>query len=99
LTLVLTDAKLAAHAAADLAQKTGSELHVACVGLLPRIDPYYDLISPSYRFKTERHADEEAQRFLDDQVKQIEAGGGTVAQAHVRMGRPDAEIIDLALKR
>jgi nucleotide-binding universal stress UspA family protein len=68
------DAKLAAHTAADLAQKTGSELYVACVGLLPRIDPYNDLISPSYRFETERHADKEVEQFLHEQVKQIDAG-------------------------
>jgi len=29
-------------------------------------------------------------------VRQIEAVGGTVWQAHLRMGRPDAEIIALA---
>jgi nucleotide-binding universal stress UspA family protein len=69
------DAKLAAHAAADLAQRTSSELHVACVGLLPRIDPYQDLISPSYRFDTEINAIKDAQEFLDEQVEWIRNQG------------------------
>jgi len=90
------DAKLAARAAADLTQKTGSELHVACVGLLSRIDPYHDLISPSYRFDTERNAVNDAQEFLEEQVDWIRDQGGTVKQGHLRTGRPDAEIVDLA---
>src|SRR3712207_8494382 len=35
-------------------------------------------------------------RSLDAQVKQVEAAGGTVRQAYLRMGRPDGEIIGLA---
>ena len=39
---------------------------------------------------------EEAQRLLDTQLKHIEAAGGTVTQAHLRVGRPDIEIVTLA---
>jgi nucleotide-binding universal stress UspA family protein len=34
--------------------------------------------------------------YLDTQSKQIEAAGGTVTQAHLRVGRPDTEIVTLA---
>jgi len=32
----------------------------------------------------------------DAQLKQIQEAGGSVAQAHVRLGRPDEEIVGLA---
>jgi nucleotide-binding universal stress UspA family protein len=38
----------------------------------------------------------EAQRLLDAQAEQIKALGATVAQPHVRLGRPDEEIVFLA---
>jgi nucleotide-binding universal stress UspA family protein len=38
----------------------------------------------------------EAQRLLDAQAEQIKALGATVAQTHVRLGRPDEEIVILA---
>ena len=37
-----------------------------------------------------------ARRLLGAQVKQTEADGGTVAQAHLRLGRPDEQIVALA---
>ena len=37
-----------------------------------------------------------ARRTLDAEVQQVRAVGGTVAQAHLRMGRPAAEIVELA---
>jgi nucleotide-binding universal stress UspA family protein len=37
-----------------------------------------------------------ARQTLDAEVQQVRAVGGTVAQAHLRMGTPDAEVIDLA---
>ena len=33
---------------------------------------------------------------LDEQVRKIKAAGGSVAQAHLRVGRPEAEITALA---
>ncbi|HEY6751003.1 MAG TPA: universal stress protein, partial [Rubrobacteraceae bacterium] len=38
----------------------------------------------------------EAQGVLDDQVQQVEAAGGKVAQTHLRLGRPVEEIVILA---
>jgi nucleotide-binding universal stress UspA family protein len=44
----------------------------------------------------QRELNEEAQRLLDAQVEQIKADGGTVVQAHLRIGRPDEQIVDSA---
>ena len=35
---------------------------------------------------------------MDTQVEQIKAAGGTVAETHVRLGRPAQEIVNLADK-
>ena len=93
------DAVLAASIAADLAQKSASELHVIHVG--PSVD--YDgvgepLVTDIFAPTEEqiKELNEELQQLLDAQVEQIEAAGGTVWQAHLRMGRPDAQIIALA---
>ena len=86
------EATLAARTAADIADKTTSELHVVYTALIPVYGEF-----PSGRFEisepVERELKNRAQKFLDDRVKQIEAGGGTVAQAHLRLGRPDEEIV------
>lgn len=86
----------AARTAADVADKTGSELHVvlvessaAYVGMGP---PEIADIPPP----RQEEIDEEARRLLDTQVKRIEADGSTVAQTHLRLGRPDEQIVDLA---
>jgi nucleotide-binding universal stress UspA family protein len=44
----------------------------------------------------EVEARERVTRWLDDQVKRIEAEGGNVTQAHLRLGRPDEGIITVA---
>jgi nucleotide-binding universal stress UspA family protein len=36
---------------------------------------------------------EKAEKTLEDAVKQVEEAGGTVTQAHLRMGDPDDEIL------
>ena len=56
--------------------------------------PVTDIFAPTEEQLKELN--EELQQLLDAQVRQIEAVGGTVWQAHLRMGRPDAEIIALA---
>ena len=90
------EATLAARTATDIAEKTGSELHVVLVGLSVSyvgMGPVEiaDIPAPSQEELTE-----EAQRLLDAQSKQIEAAGGIVTQAHLRVGRPDEEIVALA---
>lgn len=86
-----TQSKLAARAAANCAAKTNSELHVVHIGFVPAM--YHpEMRGYGSRVETVR---QEAQQFLDEEVRQIEAAG-YAAQAHLRMGRPDAEIVEVA---
>jgi nucleotide-binding universal stress UspA family protein len=90
------EAALAARTATDIADKTDSELHVVLVGLSAAyvgMGPPEIADIPAPR---QQELNEEAQRLLDAQVEQIKADGGTVAQAHLRIGRPDEQIVDSA---
>jgi nucleotide-binding universal stress UspA family protein len=85
------EASLAARTAVNLADKTGSELHVAFV-LRTQDALDYDALG----FDVERPSEEVrrmGKRLLDEQVRQVEEAGGTVAGAHLRTGRPDQEIV------
>jgi nucleotide-binding universal stress UspA family protein len=86
------EAELAATTAADLANSTGSELHVVHVGESPLV---YHPERHAYRAEYEEH-ERESQQLLEAQVERIEGTGATVAQAHLRMGRADEEIVELA---
>ena len=90
------EAALAAQTAADIADKTGSELHVVLVGLsvgYVGMGPPEIANIPAPR---QEELNDEARRLLDAQVRQIESTGGTVTQAHLRTGRPEEEILGLA---
>ncbi len=83
------EAELAATTAADLANATNSQLHVIHVGEL----------LPTFLAQTEvepAQLEREARELLDEQVRRIEEAGGTVEEAHLRLGRADEEIVDLA---
>ena len=94
--LVATDgsreAQLALTTAADLANSTDSELHVLHVGELPLV---YHPERHAYRTQYEEQ-EKEAQQILEAEVERIDGAGTTVAQAHLRMGRADEEIVELA---
>jgi nucleotide-binding universal stress UspA family protein len=88
------EAQLAATTASDLAEKTNSELHVLTVG--PDY-PLYEL--PEHPAEFEAVLEEnrrQAKEMLEQQVKRIEESGGTVNETHLREGRADAEIVELA---
>ena len=83
------EAALAARTAIDIADKTGSELHIVHVGEF----------LPTFFAQTEvepAQLEREARELLDEQVKSIEGAGGTVKNAHFRLGRADDEIVALA---
>ena len=83
------EAELAATTAVDLAKSTNSELHVVHVGeFLPTMLAQTE-VEPA---QLEREAREQ----LDEQVRRIEEAGGTVKEAHLRLGRADEEIVDVA---
>jgi nucleotide-binding universal stress UspA family protein len=94
--LVATDgsreAELALTTAADLAKSTDSELHVVHVGEVPLV---YHPERHAYRAVYEEH-EKEAQQLLEAQVDHLEGAGATEAQVHLRMGRADEEIVELA---
>jgi nucleotide-binding universal stress UspA family protein len=94
--LVATDgsreAELALTTAADLAKSTDSELHVLHVGEVPLV---YHPEWHAYRAVYEEH-EKEAQQLLEAQVQRIEGASATEAQAHLRIGRADEEIVELA---
>jgi nucleotide-binding universal stress UspA family protein len=85
-------AELAAMTAVDLAESTGSRLHVVAVGRT--FDPaVYEVYAETAREDLRR----EAREILDEQVRKIEAAGGSVAIAHLKMGeKRDEAIVHLA---
>ena len=93
------EAELALSTAIDLANSTNSQLHVVTVGPW-NPDPSYASHEASLRWETYEQASEairkEAQEILDNQVRKIEEGGGTVQEAHLRRGRKDEEIVRVA---
>jgi nucleotide-binding universal stress UspA family protein len=104
-----TEAELAAQTAADLSQKTDSELHViyvldvAKVGLSMAVlyseatDPEgVKLPDPVLEKDLERSAKQEGREVLEAEVERVRSAGGTVAQSHLRMGEVEREIVHLA---
>jgi nucleotide-binding universal stress UspA family protein len=93
------EAELALSTAVDLANSTNSQLHVVTVGPW-NPDPSYASHEASLRWETYEQASEaigkEAQEILDNQVRKIEEGGGSVQEAHLRRGRKDEEIVRVA---
>ncbi len=83
------EANLTASTAAALAGDTDSELHVVTVG------PFVPTVFAATEEEPARMA-REARRTLDEQVGLIEAAGGRVAQAHLRLGGAAEEIVALA---
>jgi nucleotide-binding universal stress UspA family protein len=88
------DAEKAALIASDIANSTGSELHVLHVGntkdfhVAPGAEQSF-----SPRTVSLGEVREKAENTLEEAVKQVEEAGGTVAQAHLRSGDPDDEIL------
>ena len=91
--LVATDgsreAELAATTAVALAKSTDSELHVVHVG------PFMPMLFSTMEEEPARMA-REARKTLDDAVGGIEAAGGDVAGAHLKVGGAPEEIVALA---
>jgi nucleotide-binding universal stress UspA family protein len=85
------EASTAAKTAAELAERTDSELHVVHVG---EVRPVSHPERRGYLARSEE-LQVEAQRLLEEQVDEITSAGGTVSTAHLRMGRPDEEIVVL----
>ena len=85
------EASAAARTAAELADHTDSELHVVHVG---EVRPVSHPERRGYRARYDE-LQEQARRLLKEQVDEVNSAGGTVSRAHLRMGRPDEEIVVL----
>ena len=96
------DAAFAARTAVNLTNKTDSELHVVYVEEVPRrlstSEPtsLEGLIDPEFEDQMRQQAQAAASQLLEEQVQKIKEAGGEIAQAHPRLGRPYAEIVQLA---
>ena len=93
--LVATDGSDESHLAIEkgmhLAQLEDAELHLVHVGFLSEWVHPDTLSSQQYE-----RLEQEAQDLLDEEVASVEDAGGTVADAHLRMGEADSEIIELS---
>jgi nucleotide-binding universal stress UspA family protein len=88
------EALLASTTAADLAEKTNSELHVLTVG--PDY-PLYELPEHPAEFEDVlRENRRRAKEVLEQQAKRIEESGVSVKETHLLEGRADEEIVALA---
>ena len=96
----------ATQAAVELSKKTDSELHVLYVGQDPYSAAFYpseatnpegvEPVDPALIEELGQQFEQAARQTLDAEVETVRAVGGTVAQAHLRMGTPGAEVVDLA---
>ena len=84
----LESTTLAARAAVDLARGGGAELHVVHV--------WHTVPSPHYGDFIRSGLKDVGRETLDEQVRRIEEGGGTVAGAHLREGHAVEEIVGQA---
>ena len=108
--LVATDgsreAELATRPAADLSEKTASELHLVHVfGIAPWYPVYPEATSPEWVAQAQtpmleedfkRTSKQRAREILDTDVEKARSAGSTVAQAHLKEGGVAAEIVTLA---
>jgi len=94
-----SEASLALTTAADMANSTNSELHVAYVFPTAVQRPFPNPITARPREVQEHELEEamqQAQHFLDQQVDRVKEEGVSVAEAHLVRGRPDRELIHLS---
>ena len=100
------DAAHATEVAVELSKITGSELHVVYVGkdAYSETFAYPESTDPGWVEQEDpvlikelgQQFEQMARRILDAEVEKVQAAGGTVAQAHLRMGTAATEITDLA---
>lgn len=87
-------AELAARAAADLARRTASLLHVVHVWRVPH-PPSFVGSGPSDYSSWRAGFEREAEEVLSAQTLRVRSAGAAVAGIHLRNGRPADEIADL----
>ena len=89
------ESDLAARAAAEVAEGTGSELHVVYVEPLPNFMKD-GAGAPAYDRQLYGMIEKEGRETLRKVVWRVKVAGGIVAEAHLRMGAVADEIVRLA---
>ena len=96
------EAELAARTAADLAQKTSSQLHMIYVFGIASVGTQVYLEAADIQGEAleeeaeERISEQRAREVLEVEVEKVRSAGGTVVQAHLIEGRIAPEIVALA---
>jgi nucleotide-binding universal stress UspA family protein len=90
------EAELATRAAIELAEGTGSELHVVYVEPLPDFMKKNDPGIPGYDRQLYKIIEGEGRETLRKLVWRVKVAGGSVAEAHLRMGAVAEEIVACA---
>jgi nucleotide-binding universal stress UspA family protein len=90
------ESELATRAAIRLAEGIGSELHMVYVEPLPDFMKKNDAGTPGYDLELYEKIEEEGREMLRKLTWRVKVAGGTVAEAHLRMGAVAEEIVDLA---
>ena len=92
------ESDLAARTANELARKLGSELYVVHVGAMPNVYASREpvLVDRAFRDQMKEQVEQEARPKLDEEVRSLEEAGATIEGAHMKLGRPDTEIVSLA---
>jgi len=96
----------AMEVAVEFCEQTGSELHLVYVGedaysatlVYPEAaDPEcMGREGPVLTGQLQQQFEQMSRRVLDTQAEKVREAGGTIAQAHLRMGEAATEIVDLA---
>lgn len=96
----------AMEVAVEFCEQTGSELHLVYVGedaysatlVYPEAaDPeWVEREGPVLTGQLQQQFEQMSRRVLDTQAEKVREAGGTIAQAHLRMGKAPTEIVDLA---
>src|SRR5215212_1497487 len=90
------ESELATRAAIKLAEGICSELHVVYVEPLPDFMKKNDAGTPGYDLELYEKIEEEGREMLRKLTWRVKVAGGTVAEAHLRMGAVAEEIVGLA---
>src|ERR671912_3050370 len=93
------EAQLAFASAADLSEKTGSELHVVYVGHMPYVayeSPGATALDRDLLGRMQEDAEQEARTMLEELVLREGETGGEVAGVNARLGRPHTEVVRVA---
>jgi nucleotide-binding universal stress UspA family protein len=96
----------AMEVAVEFCEQTGSELHLVYVGedaysatlVYPEAaDPeWVEREGPVLTGQLQQQFEQMSRRVLDTQAEKVREAGGTIAQAHLRMGEAATGIVDLA---